>query len=244
MCSLAVCRADIVNDEVFHFVTKEDGLSGESVSRIMPDHLGRMWLATSDGVSLYNGKRIVTFSLGGDGNYVFDLCESEDHTIYAATVKGIFTKRKGEADFQQIHKEINKAETILARQGKLYAGNREGFHVFDEKGTSRVITVGASRMGVENGVRDIKSDAKGNIWFQSRYAINCYFPQTGKYRSYVIADKMPKGAALSRLAVWKNLFFVGIKNNGLYVCGLNGHSAPRQIFGVGNVVTYLQATSS
>ena len=32
MCSLAVCRADIVNDEVFHFVTKEDGLSGVGLS--------------------------------------------------------------------------------------------------------------------------------------------------------------------------------------------------------------------
>ena len=38
MCSLAVCRADIVNDEVFHFVTKEDGLSGETVSRILPGY--------------------------------------------------------------------------------------------------------------------------------------------------------------------------------------------------------------
>ena len=242
MCSLSVCRADIVNDEVFHFVTKEDGLSGESVSRMMPDHLGRMWMATSDGVSLYNGKRIVTFLLGGDGNYVYDLSEDEDHTIYAATNKGIFAKRKGEADFQQIHKEINKAETILAHQGKLYAGNREGFHVFDEN-ENRVITVGASRMGVENGVRDIKADAQGNIWFLSRYAINCYFPKTGKYRSYVIADKMPKGAALSRLAIWKDKFFVGTKNNGLFVYSLNGRSVPRQILGVGNIVTYLQATS-
>ena len=107
MCSLAVCRADIVNDEVFHFVTKEDGLSGESVSRIMPDHLGRMWLATSDGVSLYNGKRIVTFKPGGEGTYVFELCESEDHTIYAATGKGIFAKRKGEADERTYDIEID-----------------------------------------------------------------------------------------------------------------------------------------
>lgn len=243
MCSLAVCRADIVNDEVFHFVTKEDGLSGESVSRIMPDHLGRMWIATSNGVSLYNGKRIVTFPLGGDGTYVFDLCEGEDHTIYIATGKGIFEKRKGEVDFRQIHKEVNKAETILAYQGKLYAGNREGFHVFDEKGTSRVITVGASRMGVENGVRDIKVDTQGNIWFLSRYAINCYFPKTGKYRSYVIADKMSKGAALSRLAIWKDKFYIGTKNNGLYVYNPKSHAAPHQILGIGNIVTYLQATA-
>lgn len=242
MCSMAICRADIVNDEVFHFVTKEDGLSGESVARIMPDHIGRMWLATSDGVSLYNGKRIVTFKLGGDGTYVFDLCESEDHTLYAVTTKGIFEKRKGDAEFHQIHKEISKAEAILAHQGTLYVGNREGFHVFHGK-ENRTITVGASRMGVENGVRDIKADAQGNIWFLSRYALNCYVPKTGKYRSYVIADKMPKGAALSRLAIWKDKFYIGTKNNGLYVYSLQRHATPTHILGVGNVITYLQATS-
>lgn len=241
MCGLVVCRADIVNDEVFHFVTKEDGLSGESVTRIVPDHLGRMWIATSDGVSLYNGKRIVTFPLGEGGNYIFDLCEGEDHTVYAATGLGIFEKQKGEGGFRQIHKEIGKAEAILAYDGKLYAGNREGFHVFDGKG-SRLITVGASRMGVENGIRDIKADARGNIWFLSRYALNCYYPKTGKYHSYVIADKMPKGAALSRLAIVGGKFYIGTKNNGLFVYTPKSHTPPYQIQGVGNVVTYLQAT--
>ena len=212
-------RADIVNDEVFHFVTKEDGLSGESVSRIMPDHLGRMWLATSDGVSLYNGKRIVTFRMSSDGsfpNYVYDICEGTDHSIYAATGKGIFEKRKGDGEFRQIMKDVVRGETVLESKGKIYVGNREGLHVFDGK-TTRVITVGASRMGVENGVRDIKADAQGNIWFLSKYALNCYFPKTGKYRSYVIADKMPKGAALNRLVIYHDKFYIGTKNNGLFV---------------------------
>lgn len=129
-------RADIVNDEVFHFVTKEDGLSGESVSRIMPDHLGRMWLATSDGVSLYNGKRIVTFRMSSDGsfpNYVYDICEGDNHSIYAATGKGIFEKRKGDGEFRQIMKDVVRGETILESKGKVYVGNREGLHVFDGK---------------------------------------------------------------------------------------------------------------
>lgn len=241
MCNMAICRADIVNDEVFHFVTKEDGLSGESVSRIMPDYLGRMWIATSDGISLYDGKRIVTFKLGSIGNYVFDICESEDHVIYVATKNGIFEKQKGEANFRQVYKDIKKAEAILAFRGKIYIGNREGFHVVDDKG-SRVITVGASRMGVENGVRDIKEDAQGNIWFLSRYALNCYVPKTGKYRSYVIADKMPKGAALSRLAIWKDKFYIGTKNNGLFVFSLKQQAKISQVAGVGNVVTYLQTS--
>lgn len=238
-------RADIVNDEVFHFVTREDGLSGETVSRIMPDHLGRMWIATSDGVSLYNGKCIVTFKMSRDGsypNYVYDICEDEDHTIYIASGKGIFEKRKTEGEFQQILKDITRGEAILASKGCVYVGNREGLHVYDGKST-RIIAVGASRMGVENGVRDIKVDKQGNIWFLSRYALNCYFPKTGKYRSYVIADRMPKGSALSRLAIVNGRFYIGTKNNGLFVYNPKSTAPPCQIQGVGNVITYLQVTS-
>ncbi len=239
-------RADIVNDEVFHFVTREDGLSGESVSRIMPDHQGRIWLGTSDGVSLYNGKRMVTFKMSSNGtypNYIYDIFESNDDAIYVASAKGIFEKRKGDSEFRPIMKEIEKGEAILESHGIIYVGNREGLHVYDGKST-KLITVGASRMGVENGVRDIKADKQGNVWFLSRYALNCYFPKTGKYRSYVIADKMTKGAALSRLVIApQGKFFIGTKNNGLYVYQPNRHVLPHEIKGVGNVVTYLQLTS-
>lgn len=95
---VAGIRADIVNDEVFHFVTKEDGLPGESVSRIMPDHLGRIWLATSNGVALYNGKQLVTFRLNGQdnsANYVYDLYEDENHTIMLPQNR-VFLRRKVE----------------------------------------------------------------------------------------------------------------------------------------------------
>lgn len=237
-------RADIVNDEVFHFVTKEDGLPGESVSRIMPDHLGRIWLATSNGVALYNGKQLVTFRLNGQdnsANYVYDLYEDEAHTIYAATQQGFFEKKSGEASFHQKMPEITQGETVFANKGILYVGNRQGLHIYDGK-TSRLITVGASSMGVENGVRDILSDKQGNIWFLSRYALNCYFPKTGKYRSYVIADKMPKGSALSQLVISQGKFFIGTKNNGLYVYSPHRMKAPYQISGIGNVITHLQVT--
>ncbi len=239
-------HADIVNEEVFHFVTKEDGLSGESVSRIMPDYQGRMWLATSDGVSLYNGKRMATFQMSSNGsypNYVFDICESEEHSILAATGKGIFEKKKGDKEFRQILRELNKGEAILASQGRIYVGNREGLHVYDGS-KLETITVGASRMGVENGVRAIVADRKGNIWFLSRYALNCYFPKTGKFRSYVIADKMPNGSALNRVAICGDNFYIGTKNNGLFVYNPYKKTMPKAISGVGNVVTTLQVTDS
>lgn len=117
----------------------------------MPDHLGRIWLATSNGVALYNGKQLVTFQMNvrdNAANYVYDLYEDEAHTIYAVTQQGIFEKKSGEASFHQKMPEITQGETVFANKGILYVGNRQGLHIYDGK-TSRLITVGASRMGVE-----------------------------------------------------------------------------------------------
>lgn len=98
-------KADVAYDEPFRFITQENGLSGETVSSILTDHLGQVWLATSNGVSRFNGKRIVTFSFSGEGRgatYVYDLSEGHDGTLYAATSKGVFILQKGSNHFTHI----------------------------------------------------------------------------------------------------------------------------------------------
>ena len=252
--------ADIIGNGLFHSVTLEDGLPGESVARIRQSSDGRVWLATSAGVSLYDGKRLLNFKLreqmtakpGSDAGYVletdgqpvyvFDLCEDCDGTVYAATGRGIYRKRGVDRDFFRIFPEITRCECVLAAGGVLYAGNREGFYVChgDE---ARLVTVGASRMGVENGVRDMVSDEDGAIWFLSRYALNRWSPDGNELTSVNLTDAMPKGAALSRLAISGDRFYVGTKNNGLYVCSPEASSVT-PVAGVGNVVTSLNAVST
>lgn len=237
-------NADIFNEETFHFLGKENGLAGESVSGIMVDHRGRMWITTNDGVSMYNGKRTVTYKVSRNGehpNYVYDITESNDHTIYICTAQGVFAKGKNDHGFSLVHEEISRAETIFTHADKLYVGNRDGMTVCNADGTTSTVVVGASRMGVENGVRDITADDNGVIWFISRYAINSYFSKTGKYKSYVITPQMPKGAALSSLAICDGKFFIGTKNNGLYVYDLKSDRV-RAIDGVGNIITHLNTT--
>lgn len=53
--------ADIYSGEVMEYVNKEKGLYGETVSKIMADTDGRIWIATNDGVCLYNGMKITRF---------------------------------------------------------------------------------------------------------------------------------------------------------------------------------------
>lgn len=236
-------KADVAYDEPFRFITQENGLSGETVSSILTDHLGQIWLATSNGISRYNGKRIVTFSFSGEGRgatYVYDLSEGSDGTLYAATSKGIFILQKGSNHFTHILPTIPKAETILSAAGILYFGNRDGLHLYDGKHL-KTITVGATKMGIENSVRDITLGKDGHIWFLSRYALNSYHPATGKVCSINLATAMPPRAALSHLCISGERFFVGTKNNGLFVYDIRNRQS-RHVDGIGNVVTSLYTT--
>ncbi len=238
------CGADTFGEEIFHNITTRSGLEGESVSCVLPSRDGRVYLGTSSGVSLYDGSRLLNFPLraAAEGaNYVYDICEDSEGVVYAATSRGIFRKLRPESDFSSIYPQIVRAECLLSLDGVLYAGNREGFHILTGD-SIRTVTVGASRMGVENGVRDIVADSDGNIWFLSRYALNCYKPSSAQVVSYPIAEKMPKGAALNRLALREGKFYVGTKNNGLYLCSIS----PLEVLpirGIGNVVTCIDTTS-
>ena len=147
----------------------------------------------------------------------------------------MFRLKPGDSEFRLILGDIAKAEAVLFKGGLLYVGNREGLHVYDGK-RLKTITVGTSPMGIENSVRDITSDGKGRVWFASRYAVNCYNPETATFRSWPVARQMPERAALSRLAVCGDRFYVGTKNNGLYVCRLDrGEVTP--VDGLGNVIS-------
>lgn len=239
----ADCRADIADNEWLNHVTRENGLAGESVSSVIFDSQHRVWMGTNNGVSMYNGKRIVSFRFSRDGNiepnYIYDLCEGDNHSIYAVSAQGVFELRQNDDRFRLILPDISKAEAVLVHNGVLYLGNREGLHIYDGKHLKRIV-VGPTPMSIENGVRDIKADIKGNIWFASRYMLNCYNPTTGRHKSYNVAKKMPERAALSRFAISGDRFYVGTKNNGLYLC-LPFKGKVSHVEGVGNIVTSVYA---
>lgn len=46
---------------MYRTLTYRDGLTGTSVTDIISDHKGEIWLATNNGVNSYNGKRLVAY---------------------------------------------------------------------------------------------------------------------------------------------------------------------------------------
>ncbi len=232
--------ADIYSGEVMEYVNKEKGLLGESVSKIMADASGRVWIATDDGVCLYNGMKITAFPIPGDGenhNYTYDLTIHGSKAIYAATGQGVFRMRPEDNGFSRVFPSIKRAETVLSAKGQLFVGNRDGLHICRD-GQVRTITVGSTPLGIENGVRDIREGTDGGIWFISRYALNRYDVKTAKVKSYNLQPMLPQRAALSHMAVSGDRFFIGTKNNGLYVFTPKTNEMTK-VEGVGNIVTSL-----
>jgi hypothetical protein len=75
----------------FKIFTKENGLSGTSVNKLLPTKAGKLWIATDNGVSVYqNGAFTVYTSKDGlAGDNVRDVVTGPNGTVWFGTNKGV-----------------------------------------------------------------------------------------------------------------------------------------------------------
>ncbi|WP_304313156.1 two-component regulator propeller domain-containing protein [Phocaeicola plebeius] len=64
----------------FCHITEEAGLPNNSVTAVMKDSFGYIWVATQDGLARYDGYRFLSYGVKEPlyrlkGNYVYTLCE-------------------------------------------------------------------------------------------------------------------------------------------------------------------------
>ncbi len=234
------------NVDAVHLLTKDDGLAGESVSRIVMDNSGRAVIATNDGISIYNGKRFATFRMRRDANmpnYVHDICVDNSGNIYAATAQGVFEKRTGQDAFQPILPQFGKMEALATHNEKLYLGNVNGFYVYDGKRVKEIVVQSLARESLGSSVRSIKVGQDGNIWFLTRYALNCYTPSSGQVRTHRLVAEMPKRSAMSQFGLLGDKAYIGTKNNGLYVYSFKTKKTHKIPY-ISNIVSSVNVTST
>ena len=171
-----------------------DGQPGETVYKTMTDHGGRVWIATSSGISVFNGQRLSSFSLNDENGRslaVFDICQTRDKTIYASTEKGLYRMRHDGDGFSRILPEIEKPESLLACGDTVYIAGRHGFMLYDGRRlTTRMI--GASNSGLDNIVRHYITTDDGMVWYLSRFNLHRFNLSTGKTSTIVLGDMLPE----------------------------------------------------
>ncbi|UWQ01685.1 response regulator [Aliiroseovarius crassostreae] len=104
--TLGLCQAALGDTpKMARQLTIDDGLSQSTVHAIYPAHDGRMWFATGDGISIFDGARFSylyrseTPNHGLQTNYIFGLKEDLQGRIWVATLGGGVSVYSQSAEF-------------------------------------------------------------------------------------------------------------------------------------------------
>lgn len=215
----------VVNASNIRQLTLADGLAGLSVTDIEEDRSGQVWIATSNGISLFNGDRMRNYSLpktqDKQPNNCYDIELDADGNVWAATKAGLFFLNRYSDGFVRRAEELDAVESVKCVDRKVYVGTRQGFFVVGDNGVTKVELPGGVK--ANNSVRNIVSDSKGNIWFTTRNDVFSLATATGKLRRLPLVTT----SGLSKIAVNGKYAYIGTKNNGLFRLELaTGKSVP------------------
>ncbi len=225
-------RRPIVN------LTLNDGLAGETVRRVMTDHNGLVWIATTGGANIFDGKHLQTLRIQNEKGYnqeIYDLCETRDGTVYAATERGLYQLKLATERFEPFLPEVKRPISLLAVGDTVFIGSEQGLQYWDGKKLHHQ-DIGASRQGLDNVVRYYQQDEKGYIWFLGRHNLNSYEPKTGRITSYDLITLMNGKQALTQFSIVNGKFFIGTRSNGLFVYDSKTGTG-RYVDGIGQLVT-------
>ena len=220
-----------------NYVMREDGLSGESAYKIIIDHLGRAWIATSHGVTFFNGIKnaLAPMKDPEQGNrhipqeQVYDICESPaDHTIFIATETGVWQLTSAYDGFIPLFRNIPNAR-LLCDNHRLYISNPMGLRVY-EQGVLKDIDIKGDR-----NVHCMTFGSDSTVWFLTSDAIGHYFPIENRVERRGMNRDLPTDVNFGSLVVTKSKVWVGTKNYGLFLYDI-ATTGLRHIDGPGNFV--------
>lgn len=237
-------NATVIGEEQIVSLSMSEGLAGETVFKVMTAHDGTIWIATTNGINIFNGKQMVTIPVYDEEGHtvaVHDMCETKSHVIYAATDNGLYYINGAMGRFAHMLPEVQQPISVLAVGDTVYIGSQQGIQFYDGHQLHR-IDVAVSHQGLDNVVRQYVRGDDGLIWFLGRYDLNSYDPRTGKVVYYHL-ELGDNHHALSQFAyIGQKRFVIGTRISGLFVCDLQTGTT-EQIEGVGNIVSTTQRSA-
>lgn len=191
----------------FSALTIDEGLSQSSVYAVLQDHQGFIWLGTADGLNRYDGSSIKVYRYDPDAeisigdNFVRDLCETDDGSLWVATRGGGLTRLSPDRQKAQSFRHDPEDASTLARDailslaetptGQLWVGlDNGGISIFDWETETffHVPKLGNNRFG--SSVFSMVFDQQGNLWVGSN---------TGLFR--LAADKVDPELAIGSFEI-------------------------------------------
>lgn len=162
----------------FSYLGTEQGLNETTAYGLMEDHLGRIWMATAFGVSVWDGTGLANFTAveGLTGNYVYCLLEDSRQRIWMGTKEDGISVWDGNQFLHYTRTEGLNGNTVRSlledEDGKIWIGMEGGgISFYDGKGfTHFTVEQGL----VDDRVFSMLKDRSGRIWVGTAQGVSVW----------------------------------------------------------------------
>jgi len=197
--------------------TSDDNLASNSVRKIIKTHDGYIFIATYNGISIYDGQEFTNINYENTknlrSNSIYDFCYSKDSIIWLATQKGVSLYKNMEIIRLESLKSLDNfsiQKIVCDKDGTIWIGTAsKGLYYYKNDKLSKV----ESLPDIEkNIVSLLYCDSYGKIWVGTENGL-LYYLQNNKVNKV----DLPKEAngAFTALQDNKNNYYFGTRN-GIY----------------------------
>ena len=187
----------------FERLAQERGLSHGTVTAIVQDRTGFLWLGTEDGLNRYGGAGFSVFRpMQGDTTSLADgwitgLLVGRDGSLWVSTLHGGLQRfdpgterfrhyRHADADLQSLSSDRVNA-VLEAHDGAIWTGTVRGLDRLDPAtGRVRRYALAADSSAFANDVLALAEDVRGRLWIGGRTGLFVFDPSRGAFEP--IAD--------------------------------------------------------
>ena len=171
----------------FDHITTDDGLSNSSVTCIIKDAKGFMWIGTFNGLNRFDGSEFTIYQYNQNDphsisdNYISSIIEDHNGKLWIGTNDGLNFYNRSTDSFKHFRHDINNNASIIDNQievifedskNRLWIGTRKGgLDLYDRKSLSFIHHThkdNDSNTISSNFVQSLFEDSKGNIWIGHR----------------------------------------------------------------------------
>ena len=221
----------------FEHITTDAGLSKSSVTCILQDHEGFIWVGTFNGLNRYDGYEFTVYQYNQNDshsishNYISSMIEDEYGQLWVGTSDGLNCYDRSKDNFKHYRHNNNNSASISDNQievvfedsqHRLWIGTRNGgLNLFDRNNKSFIHYLHNehdSNSLSSNFIQSIFEDSRGNLWIGHRDgAIDIFDDSNKKFNHATFQNKNITSSSVMTIVESKNgSIWLGTQGDGLY----------------------------